>query len=643
MLGPEIAAVAEKKKAATVFGEGTLQRHGARASSSSSSIFSSYGSPAETRRTRTRFRHALVARMKKGTAIAAAKKDEEAPSPKRRQPRKKNRSCGSQQRGEEVRSRETTAVAVTSRRQARQRDIEVRSPETTAVAASRSPPPPSFVPRKNIKPRRDLQQKERVRQSDFGYSSSGDQPASRSRGMHTREQARGSLGLQNKRPRRRYKEPISMDSRDVSPVDAWRPCKPLPESSSSESRPKRSSVKLVPAKATRQSRERREIRNRSSSPQLRRQLRDFEELAEPSQWRPQAAFGAESITQALPQSWSEWPHGIGNLIFGTSYVSDLAEIARFQEWLTKSPIHCHVVLCQTPQSAVADWLGHCCRTESASFHVLLESKRVIYITARVFMVLLRRHVEHTGVRQALTVEEIDFAVAHIKIYQRSTAVAGRRTAVAGCRTAVAVGIVHVMPQLLMNLPEWLMKEKNSVDVHSVRCLTGTFGNTAQQMSCFAHEFPMATMTPVAQMWRGTGGSVDVFPAYTLLLGSASQVSTPAKSDMITSAVAVQQSWASTICPWDMVMPSWGRGRDSRFLDQQSVANDTDWGHIKIKKVDPKRWIPHVHQVVFWCGIAEQGAGAWARMHERSSRGKAASSTKQEAASSSKQEAASSTV
>ena len=274
--------------------------------------------------------------------------------------------------------------------------------------------------------------------------------------MHTREQARGSLGLQSKRPRRRYQESISIDSRDVSPVEARRPCKPLPESSSSESPPKRSSVQLVSARATR---ERREIRNRRSSPQLRRQLRDFEEPAEPSQWRPQAAFGAESITQALPQSWSQRPHRIGNLIFGTSYVSDLAAIVRFKEWLTKSPIHCHVVLCQTHNSAVAEWLQNCGRAESASFHVLLESKRVIYITARVFMVLLRRHVEITVVRQALTVEEIDFAVVEIKIYQRSTAsVQGGSTAVAGRRTAVAVGIVHVMPQLLMKLPEWLMKE-----------------------------------------------------------------------------------------------------------------------------------------------------------------------------------------
>ena len=172
----------------------------------------------------------------------------------RRQPRKS--LAAAMKRDEEVCSRETTAVAVISRRQPRQRDIEVRSPKRTAVAAisrrqprgeevsspkrtavaasrkrqprrsSPSPPPPPFVTRKNIKPRRDLQQKERVRQCDFGYSSSGDQracrsggtrvrvhasipqsrhaaasipqsvqPASRSRGMHTREQARGSLAL----------------------------------------------------------------------------------------------------------------------------------------------------------------------------------------------------------------------------------------------------------------------------------------------------------------------------------------------------------------------------------------------------------------------------------------------------------------
>ena len=567
MPGPEMAAVADKKKesaaAATIFGEGIVEPRGARASSSSSSSLSSCAS------SRSRRHGLVVAKIEKDMAVAAAKKHEEARSPERtavaalsrRQPRKS--PAAAMKRDEEVRSRETTAVAVISRRQPRQRDIEVRSPKRsavaaisrrqprgeevsspkrTAVAASRkrqprrsspSPPPPPFVTRKNIKPRRDLEQKERVRQCDFGYSSSGDQracrsggtrvrvhasipqsrhaaasipqsvqPASRSRGMHTREQARGSLALQNKRQRRRYQESISIDSRDVSLVEARRPCKPLPESSSSESPPKRSSVQLVSARATR---ERREIRNRLSSPQLRRQLRDFEEPAEPSQWRPQAAFGAESITQALPQSWSQRPHRIGNLIFGTSYVSDLAAIARFQEWLTKSPIHCHVVLCQTHNSAVAEWLQNCGRAESASFHVLLESKRVIYITARVFMVLLRRHVEITAVRQALAVEEIDFAVVEIKIYQRSTAsVQGGSTAVAGRRTAVAVGIVHVMPSV-STLPEWLMNAMyESVHVHVVRCFTGTFGVIAAQMRRLVTQFPMATPYPVCQMWRGIG-------------------------------------------------------------------------------------------------------------------------------------------
>ena len=284
MLGPEMAAVADKKKesaaAATKFGEGIVEPRGARASSSSSSsLFSSSQTNGHSRR------HALVARAKKDT-----KKHEEARSPERtavaalsrRQPRKS--PAAAMKRDEEVRSRETTAVAVISRRQPRQRDIEVRSPKRTAVAASSrrqprgeevsspkrtavaasrkrqprrsspSPPPPSFVPRRNIKPRRDLQQKERVRQCDFGYSSSEDQracrsggtrvrvhasipqsrhaaasipqsvqPASRSRGMHTREQVRGSLALENKRPRRRYQESISIDSRDVSPVEARRP------------------------------------------------------------------------------------------------------------------------------------------------------------------------------------------------------------------------------------------------------------------------------------------------------------------------------------------------------------------------------------------------------------------------------------
>ena len=138
----------------------------------------------------------------------------------------------------------------------------------------------------------------------------------------------------------------------------------------------------------------------------------------------------------------------------------------------------------------------------------------------------------------------------------------------------------------------------SVSVNRVRCLTGTFGLAAKQMAKFAQTFPMATSGAVCQMWRGLGQSrsTDVFPSYTLLLGTAAKSTTTLPEDLLESAVAVQNNWASTLYPHQLIMPHWSKmDPDEAF---RSVAHDTDWGHVKMKKVDVARWIPHVHQVLF---------------------------------------------
>ena len=41
-------------------------------------------------------------------------------------------------------------------------------------------------------------------------------------------------------------------------------------------------------------------------------------------------------------------------------------------------------------------------------------------------------------------------------------------------------------------------------------------------------------------------------------------------------------------------------------------DDMDWGHVKMKKLDPQRMLAGIHQVVFWCGHAQQGYGAKAK-------------------------------
>ena len=156
----------------------------------------------------------------------------------------------------------------------------------------------------------------------------------------------------------------------------------------------------------------------------------------------------------------------------------------------------------------------CAREASAELQELLNYKRVVYVTPRIFIVLMRRHVTLIAVKQVINCDEIIFAVAEINIHGTAS--------VHGRSTAVAAGVVHVLPQLPQQLPTWLMdKMYESVNKYRVRCFTGTFGLDARQMASFAQKFPMATKDPVCQRWRGAGQSTDVFPSYTLLLGDSS--------------------------------------------------------------------------------------------------------------------------
>ena len=199
-----------------------------------------------------------------------------------------------------------------------------------------------------------------------------------------------------------------------------------------------------------------------------------------------------------------------------------------------------------------------------------------------------------------------FAAVEILIFEKCA------TVLHGRSTKVGVGVLHVLPQL-RKMPECMMERMSaSVLSHHVRCFTGVFGLCVEQISSLASKFPMATTRPLCQMWRGAGRHADskyVFPSYTLLLGSSSNASTTSK--LLESAVAVKNKWVSTVYPYEEVMPQWRKMPPAQV--DQSVDYDIDWGHVKEKKMAPARWIPHVHQVVWWCGIAEQGDGARSRM------------------------------
>ena len=126
------------------------------------------------------------------------------------------------------------------------------------------------------------------------------------------------------------------------------------------------------------------------------------------------------------------------------------------------------------------------------------------------------------------------------------------------------------------------------------------------------------------------GSAKSVPSYTLLSGKARKFQSVVREDLLESAVVVSNNWVSTLYPYKQIMPQWIA---SNIKDE---ANDVDWGLVKVKKVDPKRWMAYVHQVLFWCGTSQQGRAANHRMQtQRTEEGQSKERSCGDAASSSK--------
>ena len=531
------------------------------------------------------------------TAVVTVSRDRRRPSS---QSRNRRRSSLRSPPRKEERSRKTDAVA--AKKKQRQ-------------STSSSPPAPcSFVERRHIKPRADLQHKQRVVRVPFGYSSSsGDERACRSRGTHVRrsvEHGRVHESVQpacrrddgHTRHHRRGTQELQKnwvrwpDVRSLSPVDARSCRKPLPRSSSRVSPPKKAPSRESPPKKIRLIPARRpQLRGSLALPWDRYKQR--EERAD--------AFGAESTTyrphwvQSQPP-WQSTLRRISNLMFVTSYVAESADIACFTKWLGKTGHHCNVILCESSHSAVAEWLMQRTHGGFTEQEELLRSRRIVFVTARIYIVLMENRVQMVQVKEVFNFDNMTFAVAQIAIHDRCA------TSMHGRSTTVGVGIVYVLPQL-RKLPEWLMQKMSySVPSHGVRCFTGTFGLDGKQIASFAFKYPMATLRPVCQTWRGVDGHTEyVFPCYTLLLGNSTNRTKT--GDLVDSAVAVSNKWVPTIYPYEDVMPYWRKMPPGQV--EQSAAYDIDWGHVKEKAVSPDRWIPNVHQVLWWCGVAQQGANA----------------------------------
>ena len=185
-------------------------------------------------------------------------------------------------------------------------------------------------------------------------------------------------------------------------------------------------------------------------------------------------------------------------------------------------------------------------------------------------------------------------------------------------TAVAVGITDARPDS-ERLPAWLMQAMHEAVVRrGVRVLTGVFGRSRSQMSELAQNLPLATAQPVMQEWQSpaVAGATSVFPSYTLLIGTCSNITTPPYEALPPASLPLQERWCSAVAEYEDVVPAWYQ------WTRQQIAwckvDDMDWGHVKVKRVDSARWIPGCHQVAWWCGTAQTGRGAAGRKLAKSS-------------------------
>ena len=111
---------------------------------------------------------------------------------------------------------------------------------------------------------------------------------------------------------------------------------------------------------------------------------ELEERAEP--WDAESTTWALDSVQSRPP-WRSTLSRIFNLVFVTSYVADSVDIVSFKKWLLGSLLHCIVILCESSESEVAEWLMACRHGGSDEQELaFLDAWTVSFITLRDFVV-----------------------------------------------------------------------------------------------------------------------------------------------------------------------------------------------------------------------------------------------------------------
>ena len=128
-----------------------------------------------------------------------------------------------------------------------------------------------------------------------------------------------------------------------------------------------------------------------------------------------------------------------------------------------------------------------------------------------------------------------------------------------------------------------------------------------EMSELCQNLPLATECPVSQEWKGdTPAVADLkgFPVYTLLVGRCHKFTMPAPEDLVHYQTALDEDWVPAVAGLHRLMPEWWPWT-LRQIGWHS-AGDMNWGQVKCKRVDVAKWMAGVTQVVFWCGVSQQG-------------------------------------
>ena len=241
-------------------------------------------------------------------------------------------------------------------------------------------------------------------------------------------------------------------------------------------------------------------RSRSPSPLRRASRREKRVHLKPRTRSP--AVADRPISAGWHARWHNFQGGyyrrptfkISNMIFGTFYISAVADSDAVLRQIGQSPLHVTVLHLEEEECPVADAFMHWSHGSlPGDLRGHMANKTIMFLNKRLFIAM------HIGI-------VTDFMVSHVNS-DEEVSFAVVRFNVRPCMTAVAVDIVDSYHSCI-RLPSWIMQAMHdTVVLYGTRMITGVFGHTGQQMAELCQNLPLATAQPLFQGWRGPSSAV----------------------------------------------------------------------------------------------------------------------------------------